>query len=176
MSAASDEAMAAREGSGLGDLAGRAGGVGTDHRPDAEGAQRLPALAERLDMALRRADLGQPGALHADQLVMHRQEMFADDVHVGFRQDVVDVGDAAGRRVLDRNHAEVAGAGGQCRKAVLEGRAGDRLAIGIDLEGGEMGIGARLALEHDFQLFRHRSLPLFDRQSGIAATSQPVIS
>ena len=38
---------------------------------------------------------------------MHRQEVLADDVEVGVRQQVVDVGDAAGERVLDRDHAEI---------------------------------------------------------------------
>ena len=83
---------------------------------------------------------------------MDRQEIFADDVQVGVRQQVMDVGDAAGDRVLDRDHAEIGLAGGDRRQRVLEGRAGQRLASRIDLARGDMGIGAGLALERDFQL------------------------
>ena len=41
------------------------------------------------------------------QLEMDRQEMLADDVQAASRQQVVDVGDAAGERILDRDHGEV---------------------------------------------------------------------
>ena len=39
--------------------------------------------------------------------MMDRQEPLADDVQAGLRQQMMDVGDAAGDRVLDRDHAEV---------------------------------------------------------------------
>ena len=84
-------------------------------------------------MALCRLDVVETRTLDAEKLVVNRQEMLADDMNVGVRQDVVDVGDPAGGRVLDRNHAEVPGAGRERREAILEGRAGDGLAIGIDL-------------------------------------------
>ena len=37
-------------------------------------------------------------------------------------------------------------------EAILEGRAGHRLGVGIDLAAGEVRIGAGLALEHDLLL------------------------
>ena len=70
-------------------------------------------------------------------------------------QQMVDVGDAAGDRVLDRDHGEVGLAVLDRGEAVLEGRAGHRLVVGIDLAAGEVGIGAGLALEHDLLETRH---------------------
>ena len=46
----------------LGDIARAAGGVGCDDRLDAELADDAPALAERMDMALDRLDVGELGA------------------------------------------------------------------------------------------------------------------
>jgi len=63
--------------------------------------------------------------------------VLADDVQVGVRQQVVDVGDAAGDRVLDRDHAELGLARRYRGKRVLEGRAGQRLVARIDLGAGE---------------------------------------
>ena len=45
-------------------------------------------------------------ALDRHQLVADRQEVLADDVQAGGRHQVVDVGDAAGDGILDRDHAE----------------------------------------------------------------------
>ena len=61
---------------------------------------------------------------------------------------MVDVGDAPGERVLDRDHAEIGLAGGDRLKAVLEGRLRHGLAVGKDLEAGDVRVGAGLALEH----------------------------
>ena len=65
---------------------------------------------------------------------------------------MMDVGDAAGDRVLDRDHAELGLAGSERAEAILEGGAGDRLVIRIGLAAGEMRIRARLALEDDLFL------------------------
>ena len=46
-------------------------------------------------------------ALRRQQLVVHRQEMLADDVQARVRHQMMDVGDAAGDRILDRDHAEL---------------------------------------------------------------------
>ena len=64
---------------------------------------------------------------------MDRQEVLADDVQPRGRQQMVDVGDAAGDRVLDRDHGELGLALVHRREGILEGRAGQRLPIGIDL-------------------------------------------
>ena len=72
-------------------------------------------------------------ALGRQQLVAHRQEMLGDDVQAGIRHQVVDVGDAAGDRILDRDHAEIGLADADRREGVLEGRAGHGLVVRIDL-------------------------------------------
>src|SRR5512135_1496824 len=77
---------------------------------------------------------------------------------------MMDVGDAAGDRIFDRNHAEVDVARGQRREAVLEGRAGHRLVIRIGFAAGEMRIRTRLSLKddlllsHDFTRLKSRSV------------------
>ena len=78
---------------------------------------------------------------------------------------MMDVGDTPGDRILDRDHAEIGLAGGDRRQRVLEGRARQRLGVGIGLDDGDMGIGARLALECDFQLLGHAGP--FSSRSGL---------
>ena len=87
--------------------------------------------------------------LIAEQLVLHRHEMLGDDVQLRIRHQMMDVGDAAGDRVLDRDHAEIGVARAQRRERVLEGGAGHRLGVRIGLADGEVRIRARLALEYD---------------------------
>ena len=95
-------------------------------------------------------------ALHRHQLMADRQKPFADDEEAGGRQQMMDVGDAARDRILDRDHAEIGLARRDRRQRVLEGGAGHRLGVGIGLDDGDVGIGARLALECDFQLAHDR--------------------
>ena len=106
-------------------IAGRAGGVGLGHRLRARACagvlRHWPSawtwLCAFLTVAERRA-------LHRHQLVADRQEVLADDVQRRGRHQVVDVGDAAGDRVLDRDHAELGLARRDRREGVLEGGAG----------------------------------------------------
>ena len=84
-----------------------------------------------------------------------RQKPFADDEEAGGRQQMMDVGDAARDRILDRDHAEIGLSGRDRSERVLKGRTGHRLRIGIGFHDGDVGIGARLALERDFQLLCH---------------------
>ena len=60
-----------------------------------------------MDVALDGLDVGELGAARRHQLVTDRQEPFADDEQAGLRQQMMDVGDAAGDRILDRDHAEI---------------------------------------------------------------------
>ena len=135
----------------LGDLAGGAGGVGGDHALHAELADVVAALAERHDVAFDRFDLGERTPLERKQLVADRQERLGDDVQAGTRHQVVDVGDPAGHRVLDRDHAEIGLAARHRVERVLEGRARHRVGVGIGLLAGDVGIRSGLALEHDLQ-------------------------
>ena len=65
---------------GLRDLARRARGIGGHHRPDAELADDLAALAERVDVAFHGLDVRQPRALDGEQLMAHRHEMLGHDM------------------------------------------------------------------------------------------------
>ena len=100
-------------------------------------------------MAFDRLDVGKRCPLGSEQLVPHRHEMLGDDVQPGVRQKMVNVGDAAGDRIFDRDHAERDFARADRCEGVLEGRARHRFVIRIHVVGGEMGIRSRLALEHD---------------------------
>src|SRR5581483_1675294 len=91
----------------LGYDARAAGGVGPDDRLDAELADDAPALPQRMHVALDGLDVADFDAARGHQLMMHRQEPFADDEEAGLRQQMMDVGDASGDRILDRDHAEI---------------------------------------------------------------------
>jgi len=62
---------------------------------------------------------------------------------------MMNIGDTAGDRVLDRDHAEFGFARRDRYETVLEGRAGHRLGVRIGLADGEVRVRTRLALEHD---------------------------
>ena len=99
------------------------------------------------------------GALRRHQLEADGQEMLADDVQPRIGQQMVDIGDAAGDRILDRDHGEIGGAVVDRGEAILEGRAGNRPGLGIDLAAGDLGIGTGLALENDRLRIWHRAHP-----------------
>ena len=75
-------------------------------------------LMTRLIVAERRAG-------HGHQLMADAQEVFADDVETGIGQQMMDVGDAAGDRVLDRDHGQSGFARFHRRQRILERRTGD---------------------------------------------------
>ena len=94
-------------------------------------------------------------ARNAEQAVAHAQKMLADNEQFGIGQQMVDVGDPAGDRIVDRDHAEPGRAVGHRGQRVLEGGAGERLHVGKYLAAGDVGIRARLALKGDFLHVRH---------------------
>ena len=97
-------------------------------------------MAERLDVALHGFDVGQFGAARRHQLVPDRQKPFADDEQAEIRQQMMDIGNPAGDRILDRDHSEIGLARGDRGQRVLEGRAGQRLGVGIGFDDGDVGI------------------------------------
>ncbi len=117
------------------DLSRSAGRVAGDVRLEPVLADDATALAERVDVAVDVGDFADLDALQRHELEADRQEVLADDVEAGLRQQVVDVGDAAGERVLDRDH-RIAGFtrfhGGD---RILERRTRQRLELGIHLVG-----------------------------------------
>ena len=98
-------------------------------------------------MAVDVLDRPEIGRRNRHQLKVDRQEVLADDVQAGGRQEVVDVGDATGDRVLDRDHGESRLALLDGREGVLEGRAWQRFPTRMHLLASDVRIGARLALE-----------------------------
>ena len=62
----------------------------------------------------------------AKEVVAHALEVFLDDVEVGFGQELVNVGNAARRRVLDRDHREAGVTLGHSGEGVAEGLARKR--------------------------------------------------
>ncbi len=135
---------------GLAQMARGAGGIRLGDRLQLERADRLAALAERHDMAMHRLELGQLDARQREQLVADPLEMLGDDMQPRMRQQMMNVGDAAGHRVLDRDHGELGGAGLNRGERILEGGTGKSLHARIGILRRQMRIGARLALEGDF--------------------------
>jgi hypothetical protein len=66
------------------------------------------------------------------------EEMLAYDVEIGGRKQVMDVGDAAGDRILDRDHRKVDVSRLNVGEHVLDGRLGNRLEAGVGLGASEM--------------------------------------
>ena len=131
------------------DVGGGPGGVGHDLGPVAVAAQELAALADGVDVAFDQVDRLQRGARHAQELVVHAHELLADDVQPAARQQVVHVGDAAGDRVVDRDHGVARLALAHGGERVLERVAGQGVELGEGLAAGEVRVGAGHALEGD---------------------------
>lgn len=98
-------------------------------------------------MAVHGADFLAPDAGQHHQLEANRHEIFADDMQARFRQEVMDVGDASGNRVLDRDHGEIGLAVFHRQESVLEGLARQRFHRREHVAAGHVGIGAVVALE-----------------------------
>ena len=78
---------------------------------------------------------------------MDRQEVLADDMQAGGGQQMMDVGHAAGDRILDRDHRKIGLPLDNRRESIFEGRRGQHRPIGMDLLAGDVRIGPQLALE-----------------------------
>src|SRR5208282_5960606 len=140
----------------FGHLSRRPGGVARDHRLELVAADDIAALAERVDVAVDGLQVFDPRARGGEQLEMDRQEGLADDVQARGGQERMNVGDATGDRVLDRDHAEIGGALLKRCEGVLEGRAGNRRQVGKVVGAGNMRIGPGLALVDDQTRFAHQ--------------------
>ena len=130
-------------------MTGSAGSVGFRHRLQFQRADGVAALAERHDVAVHRFQFRQLDAGKREQLMTHPLEMLGDDMQARMRQEMMDVGDAPGHGILDRDHGELGGPALYGGQRVLEGGTGKRLHARIGVERGKMRIGARLALEGD---------------------------
>ncbi len=83
------------------------------------------------------------------ELMMDAQEMFADNVKPGFRQEMMDIGDAAVQRVLDRDDSKIGLAFANGVDRIFESGRRHGSDMRQRLARGEIGIGTQLALEGD---------------------------
>ncbi|MNZ78066.1 hypothetical protein D3C78_966280 [compost metagenome] len=120
--------------------------AGDDGLP-AVGTDDLAALAKRVDVAVDGANLILLHAGHHHQLEADRHEVFADDVQARFRQQVMNIRNAAGQCIFNRDHTEISFAVFNGVEGILEGRAGQRLHIREHVAAGHVGIRAEFALE-----------------------------
>ncbi len=83
------------------------------------------------------------------QLVAHALEVLADNVEIGVRKKMVNVGHPTGHRILDRDHRIARLARSHRYQHILERWAGDCIEIRIGLAASEMRVGTGLALIGD---------------------------
>jgi hypothetical protein len=121
-------------------------------------ADDLAALAECVDVAVRGGDGVQRRPGYPHQVEPDPQEVLGDDVQVGGREEVVDVGHPPGDRVVDRDHRQVGVPALDRGEDVLERRAGQRLPVGIVLLAHLVGVGPGLALIGDTSSGHDQSL------------------
>ena len=83
------------------------------------------------------------------ELVGNPLEMLAHDMQAGVGKQVMHVGDTARDRVFNRDHAVARGAAPHGGDGILEGGAGERRELLAEIDAGDVGVGARLALIGD---------------------------
>jgi hypothetical protein len=123
--------------------------VRLDHRLEAHVPQQVQHLAERHRVAVRAADGLERRAPRREQAVLHPLEVLAHHRQAALGQEAVDVGHAAGDRVLAGEHGEPrlpVAHGGHRR---LEGGAGQGGPAREGMAAGEVRVGAGQALEGD---------------------------
>ncbi len=105
-------------------------------------ADGAATLHERLRVRIDLADMLQRGAFDAEQMVLDAKQIFADDVHIGIGQQIMDFRDAPGLRVFDGNHPHRRIAARHRFEHVFELRYGHRLHVRILRSADKIGIGA----------------------------------
>ncbi len=131
---------------GLRHFASRTRSVGGDDGSQVQFLDDLAALPERVNVAVHRPEGVQTRARQGQELMVHTQEMLADDVEIGVRHQMMNVRDAAGHRVFDRDHRQMRGAGGHHGEGIFKYPAGHGLMVGESFAAGDVGIGAGLTL------------------------------
>ena len=128
----------------FGDQFGGAGGVGLHHRGQAKLAQDVAHLAQRHGVGVGALQALDRGAPRRQQAVLDAMEVLSHDEQAGLRQQVVDVGHAAGQAVLAWQHGEGGAAVTHRFDRRLEAFAGQRGHPRIGVAAGQVGIGAGL--------------------------------
>jgi hypothetical protein len=116
------------------------GRVGGGMRDEAELRQGSAALNERVRMAVSHFHGFDRRALHRHQLMLKGQEELADDVQALDRHQMMDVGDAAGDRVFDRDHREIRRAFVHSGERILEGGLVDGFPVWEHFGAGDVRI------------------------------------
>jgi hypothetical protein len=91
-----------------------------------------------MDMAVDGFDGANAYARHGEKLVMDAEKIFAHDVQVGGRHEMVNVSNAAGHGIVDGDHGKGCLAILYGLEGILEGAAGHWLEVGIGLDEGDM--------------------------------------
>ena len=136
----------------LSDHSGGPGSIGLDYRRETERAYYRAALPQRMGVAVDRLDRLKCGRGWRHKLMVDAFEMLSNDVEAGIGQEVMDVGDAARDRVLDRDHGVACCPAANGRDCVLKSRAGNRVQRLAKIDAGDMGVGPRLPLVGDVRL------------------------
>ena len=140
---------------GAGRIAGRrhlgrgACGIGVHDRQQAQPVDELATLGERVDMRVHGHEPRRVGTRAGEEVMPDAFEVLGDDMEVGLGQELVNVGNAACRRVLDRDHREPRAAVRDGGEGIAEGLAGERGHRRVAGHAGGLGIGAGRALERD---------------------------
>jgi len=132
------------------DLMCRARGVVGDLRLDAVAPQERVDLCERLRVRACAPDLGEARAGKGEQTVADAHHGFRDDARVGVgAEQIVDIDDRTGMRVLDGHHGRPHRTVLQRREHVVKRALRDELLVGEQVHRGDLGIRARRALIRD---------------------------
>src|SRR5689334_7211169 len=85
---------------------------------------------------------------------------------------MMDIGNAAGDRILDRDHAKIGFARIYRGQRILESRAGQGFGLRIGLGDGDVGVRPRFALEDNFLQSGHRFRSWRAARARVVAAAQ----
>ena len=127
-------------------FARRTCGIAGNHRGQPVLADDLAALAQRMDVAMHFGGFGDAAARQPEQVEADPQVVLADNVQIGLGEQDVDIGNAAGNGILDRNHCQLGLAVFHHGEGIFEAGARNGFHLGETLHAGHVRVGAGLAL------------------------------
>jgi len=91
------------------------------------------------------------------QLKPDRQKIFADDMQIGFRQQMMDISHPSGEGIIDRDHGKISHAIAQRRKSIEKCLTRQRLHLREHIPASRIRIGAIFPLKGNFtvRFIRH---------------------
>ena len=146
----------------LGDHFGTGGGIGVDNRLQPQFADDFAALRQSMNMGMNMGQLFNFCARQCQQMMIDALEMFADNKQIGIRQQVMNIGDPAGHRIIDGNHGKLGPTVKNGGKGIFKSMAWQGFHLRVDGPAGKVRIGPGSALEGDsFVCVRHLLLSLY---------------